>query len=81
MARVMLSSAEDGGDAMSQEARGKLKKLKGRGKQAVGIIVGDSRLEQQGSEERAEGAAQEGLGRARRKAGELVEEIGSAIKK
>jgi len=66
---------------MSQEMRGKAKKLKGRGKEAVGIIAGDSKLEQEGARERAEGAAQEGLGRARRKAGELVEKIGAAIKK
>lgn len=66
---------------MSQEMRGKVKKLKGRGKEAVGVITGDSRLEQEGARERAEGAAQEGLGRVRRKAGELVKEIGAAIKK
>ena len=66
---------------MSQEMRGKVKKLKGRGKEAVGIIVGDKKLERQGAQERAEGAAQESVGKVRRKTGELVEEIAAAIKK
>ena len=66
---------------MSQETRGKVKKLKGRGKEAVGIIVGDKKLEREGARDRAEGAAQEGVGRVRRKAGELVEDIGASLKK
>jgi len=66
---------------MSQEMRGKVKGLKGRAKEAAGIIAGDSKLEREGAQERAEGAAQQGLGRARRKVGELVEEFGAAIKK
>jgi uncharacterized protein YjbJ (UPF0337 family) len=66
---------------MTQEMRGKVKKLKGRGKEAAGILVGDSKLERKGARERAKGAAQESVGKARRKAGELVEEIGEAIKK
>lgn len=66
---------------MNQEMRGKVKNLKGRGKEAVGIAVGDKKMEKQGAQERAEGAAQEKVGKVRRKAGELVEEIGAAIKK
>ena len=66
---------------MSQETRGTVKKLKGRAKEAVGIVVGDSKLEREGAGERAEGAAQESVGKLRRKTGELVEEIGEAIKK
>lgn len=65
---------------MSQEMRGKVKKLKGRGKEIVGIVVGDRKLEREGAQQRAAGAAQEGLGKVRRKAGELVKEIGQAIK-
>jgi uncharacterized protein YjbJ (UPF0337 family) len=66
---------------MSQEMRGKLKKLKGQGKEALGVAVGNERLEREGADERAEGAAQESVGKVRRKTGELVEEIGEAIKK
>jgi uncharacterized protein YjbJ (UPF0337 family) len=66
---------------MTQEMRGKVKKLKGQAKEAAGIIVGDRKLEKAGAQERAEGAAQESVGKVRRKAGELVEEIGAAIRK
>ncbi len=66
---------------MSQEMRWKLKKLMGQGKEAVGVAVGNERLEREGADERAEGAAQETVGKVRRKTGELVEDIGKAIKK
>ena len=66
---------------MSQEMRGKVKKLKGRGKEAVGIMVGDEKLEKEGAKERAEGVAQETVGKVRRKTGELVENIAAAIKR
>ena len=64
-----------------QEARGKAKKLRGRGEEIVGIITGDSTMEREGSRRQAEGAAQERLGKARRKVGELVEGVAKAIKK
>jgi uncharacterized protein YjbJ (UPF0337 family) len=64
-----------------QEARGKSKKLIGRGKEILGIVTGDSKLEREGSRQRAEGAVQESVGKARRKAGELVADLAKAIKK
>jgi uncharacterized protein YjbJ (UPF0337 family) len=64
-----------------QEARGKVKKLQGRVKEAVGNITGDSALEREGSRQRAEGAVQESLGKARRKVGEFVDGVAKAIKK
>lgn len=64
-----------------QEARGQVKALKGRVKEAVGIVTGDSALEREGSRQRAEGAVQEGVGKARRKAGELVDGIAAVIKR
>jgi uncharacterized protein YjbJ (UPF0337 family) len=64
-----------------QEVRGKVKNVKGRAKEAAGIITGDRALEQRGSGQRAEGAVQESLGKARRKVGELVDGIAKAIKK
>jgi uncharacterized protein YjbJ (UPF0337 family) len=66
---------------MSQEMRGKLKKLAGRGKEAVGVAVGNEELEMEGANQRAEGAAEEGIGKVRRKAGEAIEKVGAAIKK
>jgi len=64
-----------------QEARGKVKKLQGRVKEGVGIITGNRKLEREGSRQRAEGAIQEGVGKARRKVGELVGGVAKAIKK
>jgi uncharacterized protein YjbJ (UPF0337 family) len=50
-------------------------------KEAVGIIADDSALEQEGSRQRAEGAVQESLGKARRKVGEYVDRVAKTIKK
>ncbi len=62
-----------------QEVRGKVKKTKGRVKEAVGILSGDKKLEREGSLERAQGAVEEGLGKARRKVGEVLTNLGKAI--
>lgn len=64
-----------------QETRGKVKKAKGKVKEAVGILSGDKKMEREGSFERAAGAVEEGLGTARRKAGEVLTNLGDAIKK
>jgi uncharacterized protein YjbJ (UPF0337 family) len=58
-----------------------VKKLRGRVKETVGSITGNRKLEQEGSRERAEGAVQEGLGKARRKVGNFVDWVAKAIKK
>jgi uncharacterized protein YjbJ (UPF0337 family) len=64
-----------------QETRGKVKNLKGRVKEAVGIVTGDKTAEREGSQQRAEGAVQENLGKARRKVGEFVEGVAKTIQK
>ena len=64
-----------------QEARGKAKKVKGRVKEAVGIISGDRKLENEGAAQRAGGAVQESLGKARRKVGEVLTDLGRTISK
>ena len=64
-----------------QEARGKKKQLVGRGKEIVGVITRDGALEREGDRQQAEGEVQESLGKARRKAGELVDRVARAIKK
>jgi uncharacterized protein YjbJ (UPF0337 family) len=70
------------GDATrQQEGRGKVKKLQWRVKEAVGIITGDSALERERSRQRVGGAAQQSLGKARRKVGESVDGVAKAIKK
>ncbi len=66
---------------MGQEARGKLKKLQGQGKEIVGILTGDSALELEGDRQQVEGEVQESLGKARRKVGKLLDTAAKAIKK
>jgi len=63
-----------------QEMRGKVKKLTGRVKEAAGIVTGNDVLEREGARQRAAGAAEENLGRARRKVGEVVGRIAKAVK-
>lgn len=62
------------------EARGKVRKLKGRVKEAFGIVTGDGPLEREGSRQRAAGSVEESIGKARRKAGEFVDRVAKAIK-
>ena len=66
---------------MGQEARGKLKKLQGQGKEIVGILTGDSALELEGDRQQVEGEVQASIGKARRKAGELIGTAAKAVKK
>jgi len=64
-----------------QEVSGKTKRVKGKVKEAVGILSGNKKMEREGSLQRAEGAVQEGLGVARRKVGDVLSSLGNAIKK
>jgi uncharacterized protein YjbJ (UPF0337 family) len=64
---------------MTQEMDGKVKKVTGQVKEAAGILTGNEKLEKKGAAERAEGAVEESLGKARRKVGELVESVAKAI--
>jgi uncharacterized protein YjbJ (UPF0337 family) len=62
------------------EARGKKKQLVGRGKEIIGVLTGNSELELEGDHEQYEGKVQESLGKARRKAGDLVDKAAKKIK-
>lgn len=66
---------------MSQETHGKAEKLKGRAKEAAGIVTGNKELEKEGSRQRTHGTVQEGLGKVRREVGEALESIAESIKK
>ena len=63
------------------EREGKEKNVSGRIKQATGTLTGNRDLEEEGAEERSEGAVQGELGRARRKVGEAIEDLGDDIKR
>jgi len=64
-----------------QELDGKVKKIKGKAKETVGILTGNKKMEHEGSLQRAAGAVQEGLGKAGRKVGQAITDLGNAIKK
>jgi uncharacterized protein YjbJ (UPF0337 family) len=63
------------------EFEGKKENIKGRVKEAAGTLTGDKELESEGADERASGAVREQLGRARRKVGEAIEDLGKKVKR
>lgn len=63
------------------ELEGKKESVKGRIKEAAGILTGDKDLESEGASERAGGVAQEQIGKATRKVGEAIEDLGRKIKR
>lgn len=64
-----------------QELHGKVKKVKGKAKETVGILTGNKKMEHEGSLQRAAGAVQEGIGKAGRMIGDAVTSLGNAIRK
>jgi uncharacterized protein YjbJ (UPF0337 family) len=63
------------------EVEGKMDQAKGTTKETVGRIINDRDLESEGAADRAGGKVEEGFGKARRKVGEAIEDIGDSIGK
>ena len=63
------------------ETEGKMDQVKGRAKQAWGDVTDNERLHDEGVADEAGGEVQEGFGRARRKVGETIEDIGEDLKR
>jgi uncharacterized protein YjbJ (UPF0337 family) len=63
------------------ELEGKGDQLKGKVKQGVGDLTDDERLHDEGVADEASGDVQETAGRARRKVGEAIEDLGDKIKR
>lgn len=63
------------------ELDGKAEQAKGRAKQAWGDLTDNERLHDEGVADEAAGNVQEGFGRARRKVGEAIEDIGEDVKR
>ena len=61
------------------ELKGKGKQVKGSAKEKLGRISGNRDLQERGKQERVEGRVHERLGKAKRKVGEAVEELGDEI--
>ena len=63
------------------ELDGKAEQLKGKVKKAVGDLTDNERLHDEGAADEAAGNVQEGFGRARRKVGEAIEDVGEDLKR
>ena len=63
------------------EFEGKKEQLKGKVKQATGDLTDDEQLHDEGVADEAAGDVQEGFGRARRKVGKAIEDLGDSIKR
>ena len=63
------------------ELEGQKDQLKGRMKKAWGDITDNDRLRDEGVADEAAGDVQEGFGKARRKVGEAIEDLGENLKK
>lgn len=61
------------------ELKGKGKEVKGSAKAQLGKLTGDRDLQDRGNQERVEGHVQERFGRAKRKVGEAIEDLGDEI--
>jgi len=63
------------------EVKGKVEQAVGTVKEKAGRVLGDRKLEDEGSSEHAKGELREGFGTAKRKVGETIEDIGNAVKR
>ena len=63
------------------EVEGKADRMKGRIKSETGKVLDNDKLRDEGEADEAAGTVQETLGRARRKVGEAIEDIGGNVKK
>ena len=63
------------------EAKGKVKQLKGAVKENIAARSGDPALADEGAGDRAKGEIQENYGRGKRKVGEAIESLGRKVKR
>ena len=61
------------------EVEGKLDQAKGTVKETIGRAINDRDMEAEGAAEHTGGDVKEGFGKARRKVGEAIEDVGDAI--
>ena len=62
------------------ELEGKTEQVKGKIKQGVGDLTDNERLHDEGVADEAAGDVQQGYGKAKRKVGEAIEDLGDKIK-
>ena len=61
------------------EVRGKIDQAAGNVKEKIGRAQNDPVLEEEGADQRAAGDIEHGVGKARRKVGEAVKDVGNKI--
>ena len=62
------------------ELDGKGESVKGKIKQGVGDLTDNDRMREQGAADEMKGDVQEGFGKARRKVGDAIEDVGDKLK-
>lgn len=63
------------------ERSGKLDQVKGKAKQVVGTLTGNDRLKAEGQADETVGKIEVAVGRASRKAGDAIKRVGNAVKR
>ena len=63
------------------EIRGKINKAKGTVKENIGHAVGNRSMEKDGAADRRAASVQETFGKARRKVGDAVKDLGNTMRK
>jgi uncharacterized protein YjbJ (UPF0337 family) len=63
------------------EVKGKFRQVKGSVKENVGRATDDPRMIEEAQDEKATGSTQEGFGKARRKVGDAIKDVGDKIRK
>jgi uncharacterized protein YjbJ (UPF0337 family) len=81
LAQTMLLCRPEANQMNRDELEGKAESLKGRVKQAAGDLTDNERLHDEGVADEVSGDTKDNLGRARRKVGEAIEDIGENIKR
>lgn len=61
------------------EVKGKVDQTVGKAKEVIGRHAGDPSLEQEGADQHAAGDVREGVGKARRKVGEAISDVGKKL--
>jgi len=62
------------------EMKGKADRVKGRAKQAWGDLTNNEETREEGIKDEARGEVQEGIGKARRKVGDVLHDIEEKVK-
>jgi uncharacterized protein YjbJ (UPF0337 family) len=81
LVEILPEAASRRADMNRDELDGKKEQLKGKIKQATGDLTDDERLHDEGVADEAAGNVQEGFGRARRKVGDAINDLGDKIKR